>query len=225
MAQQFDIAILAEVTLGARHWLGGAVLLSAVTLAMLVWSYRRGSARSWVRGLAALLKGIAVVALAVCLVEPLFTGTRPRPGSNLFLVVADNSRSLKLSDGDTTASRGQSMQRLLADESTWLTRLAQDFDVRRYVFDTNLRPAKSFSALTIDGEASAMNTALAALVDRFRGQPVAGILLLKRWQRDRLVRRAARREETSAGVFSGDRIRPGTCRFVGLARRGESDEF
>ena len=178
MAQQFDIAILAEVTLGARHWLGGAVLLSAVTLAMLVWSYRRGSARSWVRGLAALLKGIAVVALAVCLVEPLFTGTRPRPGSNLFLVVADNSRSLKLSDGDTTASRGQSMQRLLADESTWLTRLAQDFDVRRYVFDTNLRPAKSFSALTIDGEASAMNTALAALVDRFRGQPVAGILLL-----------------------------------------------
>lgn len=170
--------ILAEVTLGARHWLGGAVLLSAVALAMLVWSYRRAGSVSWVRGLAALLKGIAVVALAVCLVEPLFTGTRPRPGSNLFLVVTDNSRSLKLSDGDSGASRGQTMKTRLADDSSWLTRLAQDFDVRRYVFDTNLRPVKSFSELTIDGEASAMNTSLAALVDRFRGQPVAGILLL-----------------------------------------------
>jgi len=170
--------ILAEVTLGARHWLGGAILLSAVALAMLVWSYRRAGSATWVRGLAALLKGIAVIALAVCLVEPLFTGTRPRPGSNLFLVVADNSQSLKLSDGDQTASRGQTMKTRLADESLWLTRLAQDFDVRRYVFDTNLRPVKSFSELTIDGEASAMNTSLAALVDRFRGQPVAGILLL-----------------------------------------------
>lgn len=178
MAPQFGISIIAEITLGARHWLGGAVLLSAVALAMLVWSYRRAGSATWVRGLAALLKGIAVVALAVCLVEPLFTGTRPRPGSNLFLVVADNSRSLKLSDGDSMASRGQSMKRRLADESSWLTRLAQDFDVRRYVFDTNLRPVKSFSELTIDGEASAMNTSLAALVDRFRGQPVAGILLL-----------------------------------------------
>lgn len=203
--------ILAEVTLGARHWLGGAVVLSAVALAMLVWSYRRAGSVTWVRGLAALLKGVAVVSLAVCLVEPLFTGTRPRPGSNLFLVVADNSRSLKLSDGDSTASRGQAMQARLADDSSWLTRLAQDFDVRRYVFDTNLRPVKSFSELTIDGEASAMNTSLAALVEPLsrstgRRHPVAD-----RWQRDRFVRRAARCKKTSARVFGGDRSRSRAC--------------
>lgn len=72
--------ILAEVTLGARHWLGGAALLVVAALVAVAWSYRRGGSRSWVRAVAAVLKGVGVVALAVCLVEPLFTGTRPRPG-------------------------------------------------------------------------------------------------------------------------------------------------
>lgn len=170
--------ILAEVTLGARHWLGGAVLLLMVALAVVVWSYHRGGSRLWVRRVAAVLKGIGIIALAVCLVEPLFTGTRPRPGSNLFLVVADNSRSLQLSDSGSRQSRGQAMKNALAEESPWLTRLTQDFDVRRYVFDTNVRPVKSFAELTLDGEASAVHGTLNALIDRFRGQPVAGLLLL-----------------------------------------------
>ncbi len=173
-----DVAVIAEVTLGARHWLTGAVLLVAAALAVLVWSYRRSGSRSWVRSTALTLKGMAIIALAVCLVEPLFTGTRPRPGSNLFLVVADNSRSLQLSDSGSDRSRGQVMKAGLAEESAWLTRLSQDFDVRRYVFDTNVRPVKSFAEVTLDGEASAINGSLNGLADRFRGQPVAGILLL-----------------------------------------------
>lgn len=170
--------ILAEVTLGARHWLGGAVLLLVASLAVVIWSYRRSGSRTWVRAAAAVLKGIAIVALAVCLVEPLFTGTRPRPGSNLFLVVADNSRSLQLSDGASGKARGLVMAERLAEESSWLTRLSQDFDVRRYVFDTNVRPVKTFDELTLEGESSAVHGTLNGLTERFRGQPVAGILLL-----------------------------------------------
>lgn len=128
--------------------------------------------------MAAVFKGIGIVALAVCLVEPLFTGTRPQPGSNLFLVVADNSRSLQLSDGVGGKARGLAMSERLAEESSWLTRLSQDFDVRRYVFDTNVRPVKTFEELTLEGESSAVHGTLNALTDRFRGQPVAGILLL-----------------------------------------------
>src|SRR5436190_17212 len=63
-------------------------------------------------------------------------------------------------------------------ESGWLARLGQDFDVRRYLFDTNLQPVTSFSQMTSDGEASALTSSLTALADRYRGQPVAGILLL-----------------------------------------------
>ncbi len=42
---------------------------------LVLWSYHRVRRWSWVRGAAALLKGIGIIALAVCLVEPLFTGT------------------------------------------------------------------------------------------------------------------------------------------------------
>jgi uncharacterized membrane protein len=70
------------------------------------------------------------------------------------------------------------MRDALKDEESWLTRLAQDFDVRRYVFDTNVRPVKTFAELTLDGEASAVHGTLNSLAERFRGQPLAGILLL-----------------------------------------------
>lgn len=169
--------ILADVTLAARQWLVSAVVLTLVALIVLAWSYRRAGFAAWPKLLAVLFKAVGIVALAVCLVEPLFTGTRPRPGSNLFLVVADNSRSLQISDGTGNSSRGQRIKDRLSDQAPWLTRLAQDFDVRRYVFDTGSRPVKSFDELTFDGEASAINTLLSGLVDRLRGQPVAGILL------------------------------------------------
>lgn len=170
--------ILAEVTLGAPDWLPWAAGLSALALAALAWSYWRSYTAGWIRALAAVLKAVGIVALAVCLVEPLFTGHRPRPGSNLFLVVADNSRSLQLADQGQGQSRGAAMQQRLSEQAPWLARLGQDFDVRRYAFDTSLRPVKTFAELPLDGDASALRTALVSLGERFRGQPVAGILIL-----------------------------------------------
>ncbi len=171
--------ILAEITLGAPRWLGGAVLLSLVALAVVAWSYLAAArTRPSVRVLAALLKGVGLTALVACLVEPMYTGTRPRPGSNLFLVVADTSSSLRLSDHGSRKSRGQMLEERLAETSPWLTRLGQDFELRRYVFDTSLRPVDKFEKLSFDGEASTLNGSLAALADRFRDQPVAGILVL-----------------------------------------------
>src|SRR4029079_17073194 len=127
---------------------------------------------------AALLKAAGIVLLAALLVEPLVTGVRPKPGNNLFLVLADNSKSLQLADRGHRESRGAAMKERLAENAPWLTRLAQDFDVRRYEFDAALKPLKDFSELTLDGEASALETSLAALAQRFSGQSIAGVLLL-----------------------------------------------
>ena len=168
--------MLAEVTFEGRTWLPLALLLGGAALAALVWAYLQTRSATWVRGLAALLKATGIAALVICLIEPHFRGTRPRPGENLFLVAADNSRSLQLGDGGRQ-SRGQTMQARLAETSPWLTRLAQDFDVRRYAFDTTLRPVKQFDSLALDGQASALAGSLAGMADRFRGQPVAGILV------------------------------------------------
>lgn len=170
--------IFAEVTLGAPHWLAGALILATIAIIALVSSYRRSGVFSWWRLAAATLKGLGILALSACLIEPLYTGTRPRPGSNVFLVVADNSRSLQLSDKGQRQSRGQLVREQLKEDAPWLARLGQDFDVRRYLFDTQLHSIKTFEELRFDGEASSLKSSLSALTDRFRGQPVAGILLL-----------------------------------------------
>lgn len=170
--------IVAELTLGAKNWLGGAILLAVLAIVSIVRSYRRGHSASWLRTLAATLKAAGIVALAACLIEPLYTGTRPRPGSNLFLVVADNSRSLQLSDKEQSRTRGEIMREQLKPDVPWLARLGQDFDVRRYVFDSTLRSVKAFDELTLDGEVSSLKNSLTVLAERYRGQPVAGILLL-----------------------------------------------
>ncbi|MEX2177046.1 MAG: hypothetical protein WD872_21970 [Pirellulaceae bacterium] len=172
-----DAILLGEIVLGARAWLPWAIGLALAALVVLVWAYARRGPGGWLRGAAALLKTVAILALAVCLVEPLFTGTRPRPGSNVMLVVADNSQSLGIADRGARRSRGQQLQARLAGEQGWLARLGQDFDLRRYTFDMTLRPVKSFADLPLDGQASALTGSLASLAERFRGQPVAGILL------------------------------------------------
>lgn len=170
--------IFAEVVLGARDWLTWAVCLVVLGLAALVWSYWRSHGPVGLRLIAGLLKSAALLALAVCLIEPLFSGTRPRPKSNLFLVLADNSRSLQIHDPGRRATRGQELQRLLASKSAWLTRLEQDFDVRNYAFDSRLEPLRDFKQLTFDGDASALAGSLTTLGLRYEGRPVAGVLLL-----------------------------------------------
>jgi uncharacterized membrane protein len=56
--------------------------------------------------------------------------------------------------------------------------LGQDFDLRKYAFDSQLRPTEDFSQLNFAGDASALASSLTSLSERYRGQPVAGILLL-----------------------------------------------
>lgn len=169
--------IVGEVILGAREWLVYTVPLASIALVVLVWSYARSSGTVGVRLIAGLLKAVAVAALATCLIEPLFSGTRPRPKSNLFLLVADNSRSLQIHDRSGAHTRGQELQQHLAAKALWRTRLEQDFDVRPYSFDARLEPVKDFDHLKFDGDASALAGTLLSLAERFEGRPVAGILL------------------------------------------------
>jgi hypothetical protein len=156
----------------------GALILLAVSLVTLLWSYARARASRSVRVACAVLKAVGFAALVLSLVEPLLTGSRPRRGANAFVVLADNSQSLKIKDDRTARIRGEWVRDLLVRESPWKTRLGQDFDVRTYVFDSHLRAVDGFDALTFEGTGSTLTTALSALSRRFRGLPLAGVLLV-----------------------------------------------
>ena len=162
---------------GSPQSLATALLLLGVATVVLVWSYGRARASRSVRIGGAILKGLGFTALALILLEPLLTGSRPRRGANAFVILADNSQSLRIRDGKTTPTRGEWVRDRLATESAWKTRLGQDFDVRRYVFDSHLRAVDGFDGLAFDGTGSTLATSLTALSRRFHGLPLAGILL------------------------------------------------
>jgi uncharacterized membrane protein len=162
---------------GSPDWLPIALLLIAVATATLLWSYLRARAKRSVRIGCAILKWLGFTALVLSLVEPLLTGSRPRRGANAFAILADNSQSLLIRDDKTAHTRGEWMRDLLQKESPWKTRLGQDFDVRSYVFDSHMRAVDGFGDLTFDGVGSSLTTSLSALSKRFRGLPLAGVLL------------------------------------------------
>jgi uncharacterized membrane protein len=162
---------------GSPQWMTGAMVLMGIAAATILWSYARAGTKRSVRIAAALLKALGFTALAISLLDPLLTGTRPLRGANAFVILADNSQSLKIRDDATTGSRGEWLRDVLRQEAPWRTRLGQDFDVRGYVFDTHLRGVDGFDALTFDGTGTSLTASLGALAKRFHGLPLAGVLL------------------------------------------------
>lgn len=171
-----------EFILGARDWLLVAVILGCAVAVAAIWSYvRRGTPQFGANAVAMVAKLVAVCAVAFCLLEPMRRSERPRPGANVMAVVVDNSRSMEIrppgASGVTIASYLEQLKQSLSKESSWQTRLAQDFDTRRYSFDQRLRAVDDLAALPFDGNHSALAEALTTLHSRFTSRPVAGVLL------------------------------------------------
>src|SRR5262245_46630882 len=105
--------ILAETLVwNSTNWLGGAAIITAALLAILAFSYWRSGNTPGVRWFAAVFKIAAILVLALCLLEPLFSGTRARPGANQFAVIADNSQSMTLRDSGSNETRGEELKKL-----------------------------------------------------------------------------------------------------------------
>ena len=103
---------LATLIFSGWNWLWLAAGVLAVAFLLLIWSYRAGQAGS-VRWVCIGLKLLGVIALALCLLEPLWSGQRVRPGANLMAIVADNSMGLQIKDRGQTRTRGEALADLL----------------------------------------------------------------------------------------------------------------
>lgn len=169
----------APLIFSSWNWLWIAAGISGLACLLLLWSYR-SAPPGLARWLCPLLKALGLTALALCLLEPLWSGQRVRPGANLFAVIADNSQGLQIKDQGATRSRGELLKNLLLDsqQARWLSRIEENFEVRRYFFDARLQTAKDFGELDFNGRASAIGSSLRTVADRFQDRPLAGILLL-----------------------------------------------
>jgi uncharacterized membrane protein len=170
--------ILASLTFSARNWFIPAAAIAGLVLVVMLWSYRAGTGGS-ARWLCACLKALGITALAVCLLEPLWTGQRAKPGANFFVILADNSAGLQIKDRGETKSRGESLKAILDPHAAnWQETLADHFELRRFSFDSHLNATPDFADLNFEGRASAIGVALRGLAERFQGRPLAGVLLL-----------------------------------------------
>ena len=170
---------LGTITIPASSWVwpAGSVLL--VALGLLVWSYRRAPQAGPMPRIAFGLKLLGISALVLCLIEPLWSGRRAKSGANLFAVVADNSSGMNIRDRDAAQSRGEILQGVLkTGEIGWLAAISENFQLRQYLFDSRLRRTTDFSDLAFDGKATAIGATLRTLAERYRGRPLAGILLM-----------------------------------------------
>src|SRR5258706_2672728 len=160
-------------------WLWPASGFLALSLVLLIWGYRSVPATPGVRAVCVLLKLLGLMALAACLLEPLWTAKRAKPGANYFVVLADNSMGMQIKDRGESRSRADLVRDLVAAQKDgWQNKLEDNFQLRRYFFDSRLQATKDFTELAFDGRATAMGRSLRTITERYRGQPLAGILLL-----------------------------------------------
>ncbi|QDT04514.1 hypothetical protein K227x_29060 [Rubripirellula lacrimiformis] len=169
--------IAQEIIWGAPQWAAPASIVAIVLAAFVVYGYVTSAGNRGVRLAAATLKVLAIALVAICLVEPMKRGTRPRPRANVLPIMVDTSQSMQVSSGGSDQSRFQDVVAKLGDDAPWLGRLGQSFDVRRYRFDRRLENVASFEEMAADGTSSSLATSLGSLAQRFRDRPVGGAIV------------------------------------------------
>jgi uncharacterized membrane protein len=171
--------MLAALIISGRDWVTPVAVFLAASLGLVAWSYRRDAAPGPVRIICAALKLLGLLTLGAVLLEPLWSGQRAAPGANLFVILADNSQGMGIKDRGATQNRGEMLRGLLTGDATaWTGKLEDNFQVRRYLFDSRLQSTRDFSELDFNGRTTSLNAALRSIAGRYQGQPLGGILIL-----------------------------------------------
>ena len=147
----------AVILFSSRAWLFPVLALTVAIALALVWAGHRGAAERPVRLGCGLLKLAGVALLALCVLEPVRVSQRAKPGANLFALLADNSQSMRIHDANRLQSRGELLRRALTnDPDGWQAALEENFQARRYSFDSHFQDIRDFGDLDFAGRGSAL---------------------------------------------------------------------
>ncbi|MGE3706591.1 MAG: hypothetical protein AB7I13_15070, partial [Vicinamibacterales bacterium] len=156
-------------------WL--AILLVAGIAAVVLFSYRRPLAplsRGAQVGLAA-LRGLSLAALALFLMRPTIMVPPEGPGDLVVPVLVDASRSMRVPDTDGDVPRLDAARQLL--ERTVVPVLSARFKPEVFTFGETVNPS-SPETMSADARHSDLAGALATIGERYRGRPIAGVVVL-----------------------------------------------
>ena len=152
---------IASLIIGDRSWILPAVAVAIVgVLLALILNRRRLVESPW----GPILRIVGWVLLCICLVNPLWSSSRPRSGANVVAVVADISRSHLVTTSSAQETRAEAFaEALKRGEKTepvgWLNQLGQDFELRRYTVADRLQQVDRLDPVEFNGTASSLQTA------------------------------------------------------------------
>ncbi len=173
----WDLFGFQEIVFGKPDWLNVVLIVAVLLAALTLWSYRRSSMPLKWKCLALPLRLLGIALLLVCLLEPLGSLQKPKSQANVFAVLMDNSQSMGILMEEASKSGQSDLKSSLGDDALWQRKLADDFRLRRYLFDSSMEPVDTFVGHTLSGNESSLYQSLQSLADRYRGQPLAGVLL------------------------------------------------
>ncbi|MBI2437249.1 MAG: hypothetical protein HYV36_00335 [Lentisphaerae bacterium] len=165
-----------------EHTLPLALIIAALALAAGVglFSFWRYLPRNFSVLLLAFGRLLVIALLGWCLLLPSLKRILTELRKPRFIVALDQSASMALTPpGLTLKSRWQTAQSVLSQP--WVKTLARACDLDYVAFAGDLGSRQSLAeaqALHPDGKSTVLGQSLTRLFERYRGQPVAGVLLL-----------------------------------------------
>ena len=161
------------------------VICILIAVGITVYGYYRVEhpLRSLLRYSLITLRFIAIGILLCCLLAPVIIEKKDVTPPTHLSILVDTSRSMNLNDnhhGQTDISRMDQVNTLLFDESSqFIQNLKEEYKVHLYRFDSVLQEGSvGIEKFEPDGALTNISSAINETVQRWRGQPNAGIILI-----------------------------------------------
>ncbi len=162
----------------SRDWLPVALGVAALVILVSLWGYGRARLPMHLKLTGIMLKTLGIALLCFCLLEPQWVREKATPKANIIAILADNSQSMFIRDAGSSTSRAEESAKVLKPEpGDWQEALDENFQIRRYTFDTRRHWTDDFASLDFKGRASSLIGVTRKLGEDLSGQPLAGILL------------------------------------------------
>ncbi|MFH1968713.1 MAG: hypothetical protein ABIJ53_00165 [Verrucomicrobiota bacterium] len=164
-----------------EHTLSLALIITALAFAVGIglfgfWRYLPRNASTL--GLA-LLRLLTIALLGWCLLLPSLKRVMTEIRKPRFIVALDQSASMSMTPSETIKARWAAAQEILSQP--WTETLSGACGLDYVAFAGDLSPRQSLAelqALNPKGQSTLLSQSLTKLIERYRGQPVTGVLLL-----------------------------------------------
>lgn len=177
---KFPLRVFARGELVLAPVIPALVIAACAVIAVLVvgWLYSRVRTISVLdRVVLGTLRVAAVLVVLGCLLRPGLVIASAVPQRNVFAVLMDDSRSMRIKDvGDS--ARLTRVQQAFDDTASLSRRLGERFAVRRFRFGADASPLASARDLTGAGTRSDLARALDEVREDLNGLPLAGVVLV-----------------------------------------------